>query len=114
MFWGSWSSGRGWRGGFSIFLGMMLIIGLMSLIGGGRGFTWIWWFILPTLIFSVLPSVIRSLNRNADIEKRKHDNDDLSMYEEKPKREPQYMLGDDGELIEVQPDDEKPKRVDYL
>ena len=111
MFW-IWSSGRGRSGFMPMFLGMALFFIVLTLLSG-RGITWIWWFILPTLFFSVLPAVLRSLNRNYEIEKRKRD-DDLYSYEEKPKREPVYRLGDDGELIEVTADDEKPKRENYL
>jgi hypothetical protein len=115
MFWGwwGWSSGRGWRGGFGMFWGWLIMIGLVWLLSGGGMPGWIWWFILPMVIFRVLPAVLRSLNTSAE-EKRKRE--EYTFDEEKPKREPLYRLGDDGELIEVTEDEaDKPKRdADYL
>lgn len=103
--WWGWSSGRGWRGGFG-FWGWLVMIGLIWFLSGGRMPGWIFWFLMPMVIFGVLPAVLRALNATSD-EKRKRDEFE---FNDKPKREPRYVVGDDGELVEAL--DEKPKHDD--
>jgi hypothetical protein len=95
-----------WLPFFLIFLGFVLWS------GGGRS-----WFMWMILFFFVIPFV-RSLvasgwSQQGDYEKRKRETGDVVIID-KPKREPQYAVGDDGELVEVYNDDtyeEKPKRL---
>lgn len=107
--WWTWSSGRGMRGG----IGWIFPLIFFWFIFGGRS-----GFISIMLTAIVIALVVSALSRRVvppmemdyeEEEKRKRD----SYYEysfedefEKPKREPRYALGDDGELVELPPEEE--------
>ena len=69
------------------------------------------------LFFFVIPFVKRlfasSWSQQGDYTKRKRETGDVVIID-KPKREPHYAVGDDGELVELYDEDgyeEKPKRL---
>lgn len=100
---------------------ILIFFGMIWLSGGFLRAGWLTWLIVISLIFYVVPAVIRMINRQiseqAEFEKRKREevyDDAVDEYGAKPKREPRYILGDDGELIEVQDDEDKPKRSDFV
>lgn len=117
--WGSWQSGRGsrWGGGFFL-LPLFLCCGANWMLNSGRGFSWIGILLIVLVLFSALPMLMRAVNQGGAApdwmaEKRKNDEDVLVDADAPPQREPRYILGSDGELIEVD-DDDKPKRDDLL
>ena len=109
MGWG-WHQ-RGYSGRWTGFSVLFLILGIMMFSRmGGSG--WIGWMIL---FFVVIPLVKSAFSVNRDrgdwYEKQKRDGDVIVV--DKPKREPTYAIGDDGELVELHDDglyEEKPKR----
>lgn len=113
MWWG-WHrhhSNRHW-GWLPFFL---ILLAFMLWSGWGRfWFTWmiLFWFVIP-FIRSVFAS---TWSQQGDYEKRKRSADDVIIID-KPKRKPQYAVGDDGELVEIYEDEvyeEKPKRLRSL
>jgi hypothetical protein len=90
---------------------VLIIIGIViftSRIGGPL--PWLFFF------FFVLPMLMRLINNavapQQEVYKRKRMGEDVIIVD-KPKREPRYAVGDDGELIEVYAEDDyddKPKR----
>ena len=114
MDWLSEPSERGWRIGISLIIGVLVAGGLMMFMRGGiNGSTWI---IVLLLSFAVSRAIRGTVSRRARrAEKRKHqDFSDEDNDVEKIKREPTYVLGDDGELIPVEELEEKPKHSEYL
>lgn len=107
--WWSWSSGRGSRGGFGWLLPLLFF---WWIFGGGSSS-----FFSIVLAIIVIGFVVNAFSRRAappmeiDYEeegKRKRGVSDEYSFEdeyEKPKREPRYALGDDGELVELPPED---------
>lgn len=89
----------------------LIIIGIViftSRIGGPL--PWLFFF------FFVLPMLMRLINSatapQAEVYKRKRMGEDVIIVD-KPKREPRYAVGDDGELVEVYEEsayEGKPKR----
>ena len=108
--WWSWSSGRGSRGG----IGWIFPLIFFWFIFGGRSSS----FFTIVLTLIVIGLVVSAFSRRAappmdmdyeEMEKRKRDSYDEYSFEdetEKPKREPRYGLGDDGELVELPPEEE--------
>jgi hypothetical protein len=90
---------------------VFVIIGIVIFTGRvGGPLPWLFFF------FFVLPMLMRFMNSvtapQQDVYKRKRVGDEV-IFVDKPKREPQYIVGDDGELVEVYAEDdyeEKPKR----
>lgn len=109
MWWG-WHGQRN-HGRFNWWPFMLIFIGIALVSGWGRS-----WFMWMILFFFVVPFV-RSLfasgrSQRDDYGKRKHEAGDVIIVD-KPKREPQYAVGDDGELVEIYDDEayeQKPKR----
>ena len=91
---------------------LLIFLGFVLWSGWGRN-----WFAWMFLFFFVIPFVrnifASSWSQQQGYEKRKRDGDDVVIID-KPKRQPQYAVGDDGELVEIYDDDayeEKPKRL---
>lgn len=106
-----WISGR-WHWLVKLLIILMIVM-FVTNVFREWGFPW-WMFFF---VWPVFGSWSRESRRDPR-EKRKRDYDtyeDEAVYE-KPKREPRYALGDDGELIELPADEEeaKPKRHDYV
>lgn len=103
MWWG-WSSHRGSSRGFGWSWGF-IILGILLFTGAGRGMSWVIW---PVLFCFVIPFVMRFFNSTHTTddshEKRKRYDEDVIIVD-KAKRAPQYMVGDDGELVEVYDDE---------
>ena len=101
MWWGMHSHGdhRSMKGVYFL----LIFVGILLLSRGGSGFPW--WFVL----FFVLPMLGRALNAatapQEEDYKRKRTGEDVIIVD-KPKREPRYAVGDDGELVEVYADEE--------
>jgi hypothetical protein len=107
---GGWY-GRGYGRNWNWWPVMLIFIGIMLLSGWGRNW-WVW----MVLFFFVLPLVkhlVASGWMNRDqYEKRKRESGDVIIMD-KPKRQPHYSVGDDGELVEIYDEDDyiqKPKR----
>ncbi len=111
MDWLSDTSPRGWRIAISLLIGLLVAVGLLLFMRGSiNGSTWV---IVLLLSFAVSRAIRGTLSRRARrTEKRKHE--DFAEDDDKVKREPTYVLGDDGELIPVDELEEKPKHSEYL
>lgn len=89
----------------------LMIVGVVFLAQGSSSpLPWIFFF------FFVLPMLTRLINSvtapQEEAYKRKRMGEDVIIVD-KPKREPRYAVGDDGELVEVYEEsayEEKPKR----
>ena len=95
-----------WLPFFLIFLGFVL--------WSGWGRSWFMWMILFFFVIPFVKNLFASGgSQQGDYEKRKREKGDVVIID-KRKREPEYAVGDDGELVEVYGDDgfeEKPKRL---
>ncbi len=113
MDWLSELSERDWRTGASLIIGLVVAASLMMFMRGGiNGSTWI---IVLLVSFAVSRAIRGTVSRRARrAEKRKHQNFSDDEDDEKIKREPTYVLGDDGELVPVEELEEKPKHSEYL
>ncbi|MBN8636271.1 MAG: hypothetical protein J0M07_13175 [Anaerolineae bacterium] len=111
MDWLSDTSPRNWRIGISLLIGVLVAVGLMLFMRGGiNGSTFV---ILLLVSLAVTRAIRGTVSRRArHVEKRKHE--DFAEDDDKVKREPTYVLGDDGELIPVDELEEKPKHSEYL
>src|SRR5262245_4911488 len=107
--WGGYRRGysRGWN-----WMPLVAIVLIIAFFSGGHN-SWMMWVVLWVVVVPFLRNVFSSGGRRRDdYEKRKHESGDVIIVD-KPKREPHYAVGDDGELVEVYDDevyDEKPKR----
>ncbi len=87
--------------------GILTMLAVMGLLAFGAYF-----FVRPMLMGS-RPQWGEQQN-DGYAEKRKHDFDEYPFdHAEKAKREPRYVMGDDGEMLEVIEED-KPKRSDDI
>jgi hypothetical protein len=110
MWWG-WH-GRGYARRWNWWPFLLIFLGIALFSGWGHG-----WFMWMILFFFVIP-IVRSLlasgwTQHDGYEKRKRNSGNVVIVD-KPKRAPQYAVGDDGELVEVYDDEvyeEKPKRL---
>jgi hypothetical protein len=90
---------------------LLIILGVLvftSRVGGPLPWLFFFFFVLP-----MLKGVFYSVAvQHDDAYKHKRMGNDVIIVD-KPKREPRYVVGDDGELVEVYAEelyDEKPKR----
>jgi hypothetical protein len=93
--------GLGHRSRLVDILVILLIIGVVTNVFREWGFPW--W-----ILFFVLPVFSSWRGQQEQHEKQKREARDYDEYElggEKQKREPRYALGDDGELIELPPEE---------
>ncbi len=113
MDWLSELSERDWRTGMSLIIGLLIAGGLMLFMRGSiNGSIWV---IALLLSFAISRAIRGTVSRRARrAEKRKHQEFSADEDDEKIKREPTYVLGDDGELIPVEELEEKPKHSEYL
>ncbi|MBK9746433.1 MAG: hypothetical protein IPO91_06585 [Chloroflexi bacterium] len=114
----SWRAGRGWRIGFGRYWGWLILFGIFWSVTVEHGTGIFFWLVVLGVILNRIHGASRWANANTDAEVEKRKRDDLSVDEdeddEKPKNEPRYILGDDGELIPVDELEEKPKHSEYL
>jgi hypothetical protein len=110
MGWGWYRRGYSGRwGGLSV---LLLILVIMMLTRGWGGMSWIGWMILFMVVIPFARSFFNPDRARGEwYEKQKREGDVVII--DKPKREPAYGVGDDGELVELHDDDRyegKPKR----
>jgi hypothetical protein len=115
MDWLSEPTERRWRITVSVLVGLLVGLlvagGLMLFMRGSiNGSTWIIALLVSLAVSRVIRGTVSRRARHA--EKRKHE--DFAEDDDKVKREPTYVLGDDGELIPVDELEEKPKHSEYL
>jgi hypothetical protein len=101
MFWGwySFGDGRTRRGGGCFFLPLFLLCGSFYMFGGDSS------LLIPLLLAVVLWWAVSSMMRS----RVEHDTPYL---DEKPKRGREVIIGDDGELIDIEDDDRANSRYD--
>ncbi|MDX2159952.1 MAG: hypothetical protein SF162_01380 [bacterium] len=120
--WGQgWQGRGGWGNHHAMNKGWWFFpLFLMFLFFGGWRWLWVLFFVVPFFMWFVMPMIARisrergygewwngSADRSSDDgEKRKRD-EFISYHadSEKPKRSPVYIVGDDGEMVEVPNDD---------
>lgn len=111
MDWLSDTSPRNWRIAISLLLGLLVAVGLLLFMRGSiNGSIFVILLLVSLAVTRAIKGTVSRRARRAD--KRKHE--DLTEDEDKVKREPTYVLGDDGELIPVDELEEKPKHSEYL
>jgi hypothetical protein len=96
--WG-WQSNRRFN-----WMGLIGTIVLLAFLWGMFSGRFSFWMIFPLMwwVFPMISRMFGQESRDEQYEKRK--NDEYGV-DEKPKREPRYVLADDGEILEVVDDD---------
>lgn len=111
MDWLSDTSPRNWHIGISLLIGLLVAVGLMLFMRGSiNGSTFVIVLLVSLAVTRAIKGTVSRRARRA--EKRKHE--DFAEDDDKVKREPTYVLGDDGELIPVDELEEQPKHSEYL
>lgn len=90
---------------------LLLFIAVMMITSrGGSPFSWLIFFMV---VVPMLKRLFNAATSQYEGEYRRQRGDDDVVIVDKPKREPRYAIGDDGELVEVYAEtdyEEKPKR----
>lgn len=106
MFWGWYSSGNGRRSSGCFFFPFLCICSSLFWFSGFNS-RFLWPLILIVLLGLIIPAVLNQGARQAYGEKAKRD------FDEKPKRSGEYILLDDGEILEVEDPPHEFARRDY-
>jgi hypothetical protein len=98
-----------WGGNrFGAFIGLLVLALVFLMLTGRNSPVWLCFCFVPAF-----PLAFGWSGRRDIFEKRKRGDALDEGYDEKPKRDdPQYALGDDGELIELPPDTTNERRTD--